>query len=55
MLWCGLCDGKGWIPTDEGATSFGSTAEKWCEDCRKLVVTNHWHKPCPSCGGKGVW
>ena len=52
---CGLCDGKGWIPTDEGATSFGSTAEKWCEDCRKFVVTNHWHKPCPSCGGKGVW
>ena len=52
---CGLCDGKGWIPTDEGASNFGSTAEKWCNECKKYVVTNHWHKPCPSCGGKGYW
>jgi hypothetical protein len=52
---CGLCEGKGWIPTDEGVSSYGSTAERWCDGCRKYVVTNHWHKPCPSCGGKGYW
>ena len=52
---CGLCDGKGWVPTDEGVTDFGSTAEKWCEDCRRYVTMSHWHKTCPSCSGKGVW
>lgn len=52
---CGLCESRGWIPTDEGVTDFGNTTTKWCEDCRKYVKTAHWHKPCPSCGGRGYW
>lgn len=52
---CGLCGGKGWIGTDEGVTDFGSGNKKWCKDCNKYVYMNHYHKSCPSCGGKGKW
>ncbi|MBO4593205.1 MAG: SEL1-like repeat protein [Bacteroidaceae bacterium] len=52
---CGLCNGRGNVPTDDGIPDFGSKAMKWCKECNKNVYLNHWHKPCPSCGGKGKW
>lgn len=52
---CGLCDGKGWVPTDEGVSTFGNTDKKYCKECGQWVYLNHWHKTCPSCNGKGAW
>lgn len=52
---CGLCDGKGWVPTEEGVPTYGSNSQKYCNDCRRYVPINHWHKTCPSCKGKGAW
>ena len=52
---CGYCDGKGWVPTTEGVTNFGSSEKKFCAECNKTVPLNHYHKQCPSCQGKGKW
>ena len=51
---CGLCNGKGWISETKGVASFGLD-DKWCSECNKQVVANHYHATCPSCNGKGVW
>ena len=50
---CGACDGKGWIPSTRGVSSFGQ--DKWCSECRKKVPANHYHETCPSCKGNGTW
>lgn len=55
MRTCGLCQGKGWVDTDEGVSDYGSTNKKWCSGCNKYVYLNHYHKSCPSCNGKGKW
>ena len=52
---CGYCDGKGWVPTTEGVTDFGSKEKKFCAECNETVPLNHYHKTCPSCKGKGKW
>ena len=52
---CGLCNGKGWVPTEEGVSNYGSTSQKYCKECQSFVPINHWHKTCPSCKGKGAW
>lgn len=52
---CGLCGGKGWVPTDEGVATYGSSDKKYCNECGQWVYTGHWHKTCPSCQGKGEW
>ena len=52
---CGYCGGKGWVPTTEGVTNFGSSKKKYCAECGEMVPLNHYHKQCPSCQGKGEW
>jgi len=52
---CTTCDGRGWRPTDEGVSDFGSNKQKWCKECGSWVATNHWHKPCSICNGKGYY
>ena len=52
---CGYCNGRGWVPTDEGVATFGNNNKKWCQECREYVYMNHWHKTCPSCKGKGTY
>lgn len=49
---CGLCGGSGEV-IENNATSFGNT--KYCSKCGKTVPDSHYHKTCPSCGGKGWW
>lgn len=49
---CGLCEGSGEVVEYDGA-SFGGT--KYCNKCNKTVKDSHYHKPCPSCKGKGFW
>ena len=49
---CGLCNGTGYMVKND-ATDFGGT--KWCETCKKNVSQSHYHAPCVSCGGKGMW
>jgi len=51
---CGLCDGRGWIVSDD-IPAFGSTEKKWCSGCNQYVYLTHNHKQCPSCKGKGQW
>ncbi len=50
---CGLCEGKGWIPSTTGP-NFGQS-DKWCSECNKTVPANHYHQTCPSCNGKKEW
>jgi hypothetical protein len=50
---CGLCGGKGWIPSTTGP-NFGQS-DKWCSECNKTVPANHYHQTCPSCNGKKEW
>lgn len=50
---CGACGGKGWIPETKGVVSFGN--DKWCDECKKTVPSNHYHAECPSCKGAGEW
>lgn len=52
---CGYCNGRGWVPTDEGVATFGNNNKKWCQECREYVYMNHWHKTCPNCKGKGTY
>lgn len=48
---CGLCGGKGSII--EYTSNYGINNNPYCEECGKNVVSGHYHKVCPRCGGKG--
>ena len=50
---CRACDGRGWVPTEEGVASYGN--DKWCRECKRVVSRSHWHKTCESCKGHGQW
>jgi len=50
---CSSCDGTGYVAGSVAA--YGSSQEKWCNNCRGWVSATHCCrcKVCPSCGGKG--
>lgn len=49
---CSYCGGKGWV---EGSKTpvYGSSTQRWCDECDKLVNPSHSHDMCPACMGKG--
>lgn len=51
---CTLCNGTGKYLKEYSSQYGGSTPRKyWCEICKDYDYS-HYHKTCPSCGGKGV-
>lgn len=51
---CKVCDGNGWIATENGA-SYGNKAPHWCKECQKWVEYTHRHEECKHCKGRGYW
>lgn len=51
---CTYCSGTGISPQKEYAPQYGGVShpKKWCDDCKEYDYY-HYHKSCPSCGGKG--
>lgn len=50
---CGQCNGKGWVV--DYVAGYGTQKLVWCNQCGKKMMSNHYHKTCPGCKGKGQW
>ena len=50
---CKQCDGKGWVV--DYVSGYGTQKSTWCNQCGKKMMSNHYHKTCPGCKGKGQW
>lgn len=48
---CGFCAGKGSVV--EYTANYGIDKRPYCDECGKNVVSGHYHKTCPRCGGSG--
>lgn len=48
---CGLCSGKGSYV--EYTSNYGVSKTEYCSECGKNMMSNHYHKTCTLCHGKG--